>query len=171
MRRMVIVNWNGGSVSAANWPANLNQAMVENGTIFRIITTKPNVPGKDVFTFTAPKVDYNIETAKEDVERINVFPNPYYAVNPREINKYQRYVTFNHLPAKATIRVFNLAGQLIKTIEKDSPEQFATWNLNNESELPAASGLYVIHIDMPDLGKTKILKLAVIQEQQILDRY
>jgi hypothetical protein len=33
------------------------------------------------------------------------------------------------------------------------------------------SGLYVAHIEMPAVGATKILKVAIIQEQQILDRF
>ncbi len=171
IRRMVIVNWNGGSVSAANWPANLNQAMVETGTVFRIISTKPNQAGIDKFAFTAPKVDYSLEKAKQDVNMINAFPNPYYGVNPREVNKYQKYITFSHLPQKATLRVFNLAGQLIRTIVKDDSSPFTTWSLSNEADLPVASGLYIVHIDMPELGTTKILKVAIVQEQQILDRF
>jgi hypothetical protein len=34
-----------------------------------------------------------------------------------------------------------------------------------------ASGIYIAHIEMPDLGKTKTLKLAVIQEQIVPERY
>jgi hypothetical protein len=45
------------------------------------------------------------------------------------------------------------------------------WNLNNQANLPVASGLYIAYIDMPDLGATKIIKVAIIQEQQILDRF
>jgi len=171
IRRMVLVNWNGGSVSAADWPNNVNSPMPEEGTVFKIITTKPNQPGSDVFEFTAPSVIVSNDLAKEDIEQINVFPNPYYGVNPQEINKYQRFVTFTHLPQKATIRIFNLAGQLVRTIRKDSPEQFQRWDLNNENSLPVASGIYIVHVDMPDLGKTKILKVAIIQEQQVLDRF
>lgn len=125
----------------------------------------------DVYQFTAPSVVVDPELAKEDVEKINVFPNPYYGVNPQELNKYQRFVTFSHLPQKATLRIFNLAGQLVRTISKDAPDQFLRWDLSNESQLPVASGLYIVHVDMPDLGKTKILKVAIIQEQQVLDRF
>ncbi len=42
---------------------------------------------------------------------------------------------------------------------------------SNSAGLPVASGLYIAYIDLPDLGKTKILKIAIIQEQQILDRF
>jgi hypothetical protein len=31
--------------------------------------------------------------------------------------------------------------------------------------------LYIAHIEFPELGETKILKVAIIQEQQILDRF
>lgn len=126
----------------------------------------------DVFTFTAPSVITNdADLAKSEIEKINVFPNPYYGSNPREINKYQRFVTFSHLPQRATLRVFNLAGQLVRVLQKDSPSQFTTWDLVNDSSFPVASGLYIVHIDMPDLGTTKIVKLAIIQEQQILDHF
>jgi len=140
------------------------------GTIVRIFTKKP-IALDDVFTFKAPAVSESQDLAKEDVNKINVFPNPYYGVNSQEVNKYQRFVTFNHLPQNATIRVFNLSGQLVRTIEKSSPSQFERWDLLNQSGLPVASGLYIVHIDMPDLGTTKILKAAIIQEQQILDRF
>ncbi|HOI30924.1 MAG TPA: T9SS type A sorting domain-containing protein [Melioribacteraceae bacterium] len=170
MMRLVFVGFNLIDASqVATLPA--EKKAPEQGTIIKISTTKPNQLN-DVFTFTTPKVvKGNVEAAKEEVEKINVFPNPYYGVNPREINKYQRFVTFSHLPEKATLRIFNLAGQLVRTIEKNSPSQFMTWDLLNESDFPVASGLYIVYVDMPELGKTKVIKLAVIQEQQILDHY
>jgi hypothetical protein len=60
---------------------------------------------------------------------------------------------------------------MVKTIEKDSPQQYVRWDLANERGFPVASGLYIAYIEFPDLGSTKILKLAIIQEQQILDRF
>jgi hypothetical protein len=165
MARMVLVEWNGGT--APPYIANLP----ETGTIFRITSTKPNVPNSDVFTFTATAPSSNTDLAKQDVEKVNVFPNPYYGANSEELNKYNRFVTFSHLPSKATIRIFNLAGVLVREIDKNSTDQFERWDLANNSGLPVASGLYIAYIDMPDLGKTKVLKLAIIQEQQILDRF
>jgi hypothetical protein len=92
-------------------------------------------------------------------------------VNTEEINKYNRFVTFSHLPREARIRIYNLAGVQVRDIQKNSATQFERWDLANESGLPVGSGLYIVHIDMPALGSTKILKLAVVQEQQILDRF
>jgi len=138
---------------------------------FLITYNRINIPG-DIFTFTATAPTNTVVDAKEDVKAINVFPNPYYAVNSEEINKYNRFVTFTHLPQKAKIRLFDLAGTMVKVIDKDSPQQYVRWDLANERGFPVASGLYIAYIELPDLGgETKILKLAIIQEQQILDRF
>jgi len=141
------------------------------GDQFLITANHVNTPSV-TYTFTAPanKVD-DPTLAKQDVALINVFPNPYLGFNPQEINRYARFVTFNHLPRKANIRIFNLAGILVRTIVKDDATQFAQWNLNNETDFPVSAGMYVAYIDMPDLGLSKILKLGVIPEQQYLDRW
>jgi len=141
-----------------------------SGTIIRMVGNKP-ITSADQFTFTSPAPSADNTLAVDDVKSIKVFPNPYYGVNSEELNKYNRFVTFSHLPAKAKIRIFNLAGILVKTIDKNSNTQFQRWDLANQSGLPVASGLYIAYIEMPDLGATKILKIAVIQEEQILDRF
>ncbi|MGC8653900.1 MAG: T9SS type A sorting domain-containing protein [Candidatus Kryptoniota bacterium] len=126
----------------------------------------------DIFTFTAPPVQLSQSLAVADVDKINVFPNPYYGMNLMETNRLLKYVTFNHLPpSNVTIRIYNLAGRLVKTIQHSNGTQFETWNLRNEANLPVASGIYIVQVEMPQLGKTKILKLAVIQEEQILPTY
>ncbi|GAB4369111.1 MAG: hypothetical protein Kow0042_10650 [Calditrichia bacterium] len=174
LMRMSLVNWNGGDVHDPDWPNNVNAPMPEQGTIFRIITAKPNSE-QDVFSFKAPSYqEYAAADAKADAEKVNVFPNPYYAFNPQETGRFDRFVTFNHLPAKATIRIFNLAGSMVRKLEKDpntNPGQFFTWDLKNEAGLPIASGIYIAHIDMPDLGATKVLKIFIVQSAQILEYY
>ena len=143
---------------------------VFSGDEFQIYANHINTLN-DVFTFTAPAATSSVANAKADVEKINVFPNPYFGLNARETNKYDRYVTFNHLPQKATIRIFNLAGILVKTIIKDDATQFARWNLRNEASLPAGAGMYIVHINMLEIGTKKILKLAIIPEVQFLDKF
>ncbi len=156
----------------ATWVVVFYSTRLKLGETVTISYANPLQLGVDTFTFDAPAAStYSAEAAKDDVKKINVFPNPYYGVNSQEINKYQRFVTFNHLPNNATIRIFNLAGQLVRTIVKSSADQNEKWDLLTESGLPVASGLYIVYIDMPDLGTTKVLKAAIIQEQQILDRF
>jgi hypothetical protein len=170
MMREVLVNWNGGSVTDPTFPANVDAVMPEDGTTFQIQTSKPNKL-EDVFSFTAPMVTDDASTAAADVEKVNVFPNPYYAYNPQEPDRFTRFVTFNHLPVKATIRIFNLAGVQVRKLDKNASGQFMRWDLQNESGLPVASGMYIAYIDMPDQGKQKILKLMIIQSQQQLKYY
>ena len=122
------------------------------------------------FSFTTPANTVSDQSlAKEDVGRVGVFPNPYYAFNPQETNKNAKFVTFNKLPAKATIRIFNLAGQLVRVLDKDDASQFVRWDLRNRDNFPVASGMYLVHVDMPGIGATKVLKIAVIQEQEVPD--
>lgn len=153
------------------WGTNHGASEWQKGDVIKVTYTNPVQLGSDVFTFTPVAPDYSVADAKADVKNVNVYPNPYYAVNSEEINKYNRFVTFSHLPRKATIRIFNLAGIQVREIEKDNDSQFQRWDLANEGGLPVASGLYIAYIDMPDLDETKILKLAIVQEQQILDRF
>jgi hypothetical protein len=148
-----------------------SNATFSSGDQFEIIASHINWPGNS-FAFTAPKNTVgDAALAKADISRINVFPNPYYGVNPQETDKYNRFVTFSHLPQRAIIRIFNLAGVMVRKIDRLSSSQFEQWDLKNQEGLPVGSGLYIVHIDMPDLGTTKILKVAIVQEQQILDRF
>ncbi|MDP1677912.1 MAG: T9SS type A sorting domain-containing protein [Bacteroidota bacterium] len=124
----------------------------------------------DIFTFTAPATTYTVTDAKADVEKINVYPNPYFRYNSQETNLYYHFVTFNHLPHKATIRIFTLAGILVQTINKDDDSQFIRWNMRNDASYAAAAGMYIVHIDMPEIGKTKILKLAIVPATQFIDQ-
>ena len=137
-----------------------------------VIYPNPVQPGVDNWTLKAPDApSYSNAEAVNDVNKINVFPNPYYGFNSRELTRSQKYVTFSHLPAQATIRIFDLAGKQVRVINKNDPGQFINWDLNNQNSYPVASGVYVVYIDMPGIGATKILKLAVVQEQQILNVY
>lgn len=155
----------------ATWQIVYYLSTFTTGDIIELLYDNPVQIGTDTYTFDTDALAYSDDLARNEIDEINVFPNPYYGVNSEELNKYNRFVTFSHLPEKATIRIFNLAGVLVKTIEKTDAGQFQRWDLANESGLPVASGLYLAYIEMPDLGETKILKVAIIQEQQILDRF
>ena len=92
-------------------------------------------------------------------------------MNEAESSAYNHFITFSHLPQKATIRIYDLAGSMVRRIDKDDPDQYLRWDLLNHNELPVAGGLYVAHIDLPEVGKTKVLKMAIVQEQQFLENF
>lgn len=127
--------------------------------------------GTDEWTFSTVAATSGGDVTDEMVDMINVFPNPYYGFHELETTRRGKYVTFNHLPQRADIRIFNMGGVMVRKIEKDDDTQLAEWDLNNQYALPVASGVYIAHIDLPDVGKEKILKIALIQEEQILLSY
>ncbi len=140
------------------------------GTVIRWITNKPHQL-TTTYTFKAPAATYSQDLAKVDVEKINVFPNPYYAANPLEPDRFNRFVTFNHLPQHVIIRIFTLGGVQVRKLEKNDDSQFLQWDLQNETGLPVASGMYIAYVEMPELGKTKTLKLMIIQGEQVVEYY
>jgi hypothetical protein len=142
----------------------------QDGDTFYLAANHVNT-ADDVFSFTVPGTTSDDALLKADLEKVNVFPNPYYGLNSMETSRYEHFVTFSHLPQKATIRIFDVAGNMVRTIEKDSADQFLTWNLSNDNNLPVASGLYIAHVEMPESGVEKVLKLAIVQEQQFLESY
>ena len=163
------------------FPANLDAVIPEEGTVFRFISTKPNTLA-DVFSFTTEQAASSRATAVADLDKITVYPNPYYAFNPQEPDRFTRFVTFYRLPpvtptpgsphaTKTTIRIFDLSGALVRTLEKEDNSQFLRWDLRNNSDIQVASGAYIAHIEMPDLGAEKVLKLFIIQSAQIIKYY
>lgn len=69
------------------------------------------------------------------------------------------------------IRIFTLGGVQVRKLEKNDDSQFLQWDLQNETGLPVASGMYIAYVEMPELGKTKTLKLMIIQGEQVVEYY
>jgi hypothetical protein len=112
------------------------------------------------------------DLSKGDVALIQAVPNPYFGASAYERNQFGRVIRFTNLPVKATIRVFSLSGDLVRIIEKNSAStSTADWDLTNKNNLPVASGMYIVHIDMPEIGATKVLKVAVIMAEERLDNF
>ncbi len=177
MARSVFVNWNGGSTSAAadkaDYLANVvNQVMPEAGTVFRLVTSKPLTDG-DVFVIdTAPfaPIVNDATNAIAALSTIGVVPNPYLGDSIYEINRLRDIVRFTNLPERATIRVFSLAGTLIRQFEKNGSDVTLEWDLNNENGFPIASGMYLIHVEVPGVGD-KVIKFGVIKSRKQLDLF
>jgi len=159
--RTVLVNWNGGILPP------FNQDLPEQGTVFRIVTFKPNTP-LDVFTFSTDGVVY--AASENALDAIKAVPNPFYLYGPYDpaVGNYQ--IKFHHLPQECSITIYNLAGDFIRRIDKNDDTPFATWNLQSDNRIPVASGIYIYVVDAPGFG-TKIGKLAVFYEDEVLTVY
>jgi len=117
----------------------------------------------DVFSFKTAAPDFSIEAARQNIQQINVYPNPYYGIFS-DVSSAEQYVTFSHLPQQTVIRIFTLAGVLVKTIIKDDQSSLLRWYLNNEKGRLVGNGIYIVYIDLPELDLNKILKLVVVHK-------
>jgi hypothetical protein len=93
-----------------------------------------------------------------------VVPNPYRVINPQETDLTSRMIKFTHLPEICTIKIFNVSGELIKTLLHDNNSQIESeerWNLRSEEDREVAPGLYFYHLDSK-LG-SKIGKFVIIK--------
>ena len=88
---------------------------------------------------------------------INVVPNPYYAYSQYESGRLDNRVKITNVPEKCTIRIFNMQGSLIRQFIKDDPITSVEWDLTNTQAIPISSGVYIIHVEVPDVGE-KIVK-------------
>ncbi|MBI1796571.1 MAG: T9SS type A sorting domain-containing protein [Candidatus Eisenbacteria bacterium] len=125
----------------------------------------------DYFTFSStPANRFNAALAKNELALVKAVPNPYFAHSSYELNQFIRVLKFTHLPAQCTIRLFNLAGELVRTITKNDASSEAIWDLQSSRGLPVGSGIYVFHVDAPNVG-TKIGKVVVFMEKERLNNF
>ncbi len=164
-------------VMYAIWPHSRNDLpFLHDQFNLQIFASKVNSPGV-TYTFQTDTAVVNpvvndAELAKKEIEKINVFPNPYYGTHTGERDPLNKWVEFTHLPPTCKIRIFNLAGVLIRTLERQniSDRTWEKWDLLNESKLPVASGIYIYHVEIPGIGE-KIGKMALFVPQERLDTF
>ncbi len=168
-----------GAVSMSNsriaWNVSYDSSMFgaarypEDGDKFVIKTKRPFLSG-DYFAFTTKSEYVDNSVAKNKLSEIGVVPNPYLGaaawerVNLNSTGRGERRIDFINLPTECTIRIYNVAGALVKTLYKQYSETngAVSWNLITEDGMDAAYGLYIYHVDAPNVG-THIGKFAIIK--------
>lgn len=135
-----------------------------------------NTPG-DTFTFKTSRVGTGAgSVVQNDLNAIRAVPNPYLNQSDYELNQFNRIIRFTNLPsAECTIRIFNLAGELIRSIVKPqstagNTSSYAVWDLQNSKAIPVASGIYIYSVEAKGIG-SKVGKLAVFVEKERLNRF
>ncbi|MBK8927300.1 MAG: T9SS type A sorting domain-containing protein [Crocinitomicaceae bacterium] len=107
------------------------------------------------------------QTAIESLSRIKVVPNPYYAYSSYEKSGVENRVRITNLPEVCAITIFNMSGQLVKRFDKDNELSFIDWNLVNHVGIPIASGVYLIHVNVPGVGETIIKWYGAMRQLDI----
>jgi len=105
---------------------------------------------------------------------VNVVPNPYYAYSSYETSQFDNSIKVTNLPARAIVTIYSLDGKFIKQFNRDespmnkpgtNPAVTQTqvypaleWNLQNDAGVPVASGVYLFHIEAPELNAVRTVK-------------
>jgi len=103
----------------------------------------------------------------DDMSRIRIVPNPYNINDPLlKVYGYtdQRGINFFNLPQKVTIKIYTENGDLVQTINHDSPERAGslTWDMITASQQVISSGVYIAVFQRPD-GATAYHKFVVVR--------
>jgi hypothetical protein len=139
------------------------------GDVWDLKVIRPLENG-DLFTFTTTAQRVDAAGAKAGwQEKPYVVPNPYIGYASFEPGKFaisgrgERRMEFRAIPLGATIRIYTVHGDLVRTLRQDgSNDGFVPWDLRTKDNLDVAAGLYVFHVDAPGIG-TYLGKFALIK--------
>ncbi len=131
----------------------------EVGTVYRWVINKPNIPG-DQYTFSTRGLEPT--PLNLDMSTIRVWPNPYFGFHPEEGGYFDSQIHFINLPERATIKIINLSGQMVRVLQH-AGSHTAIWDVRNAHNAMVASGVYIVLIST-DQGEVT-LKLAVVVRQ------
>ncbi|MCK6543685.1 hypothetical protein L6Q79_13500 [bacterium] len=175
----------GGTAITAAERHNIFSNWIDNGT-FKFRVNHVLTPS-DTYTYstTAGKTATTSSAKKKGMDGILVVPNPYYGRSTYQASLFDKRVKFTGLPGTCTIRIFTVAGDLVRTLRHTAGSnndrlntnplditfdataaQTSTeiWDLLNETGDGVASGMYIALVDAPGYGK-KTVKFAVIMEK------
>lgn len=102
---------------------------------------------------------------RSNLNEIRMVPNPY-NINDPFLEGYgwtdQRGILFFNLPTKVTITICTENGDLVQTIEHDSPIGAGSlrWDMLTSNQQVIASGIYIVIFEKPD-GEVSFQKLVV----------
>lgn len=133
----------------------LNETTYEWGFVQRSIVNKvDNLVSGYVKHFSVFTIMANLPAI--DLENVVVYPNPAY--KPSDKNK----IRFKHLTTDAKIRIYNIAGELVRQGLRSDSQGICEWNGDNDFSQPVASGIYIYYIED---GKNKPVKgkIAIIR--------
>ncbi|HOM66115.1 MAG TPA: hypothetical protein PLI27_00015 [Ignavibacteriales bacterium] len=141
-----------------------------SGDVFEIKTKIP-LTKDDKYVLKTKKSQINVADKKSLLDNVYVVPNPYVGFNeieptdklPGQI-RGERRIYFENLPAECTIKIFTIAGDHVTTLYHNSTfeNSRAYWNLLNKDGYSVAYGIYLAHIEAPNIG-SKTIKFAIIK--------
>ncbi|MFH1051653.1 MAG: hypothetical protein V1779_12095 [bacterium] len=102
------------------------------------------------------------------LDQIGVVPNPYYITHEGQSSPYDAKIYFTRLPKRATIDIYTITGDLVRTLEHDeftSPEKdkvgAEVWDLLTKNRQRVQSQTFIAVIKTPD-GAQTVKKFSVV---------
>ena len=109
---------------------------------------------------------------EEDLELIQIVPNPYYAYSNYEPNALTHRVKITNLPDECVVTIYTVNGTKIRQFKKDdSSTTSIDWDLTNHANTPIASGIYIIHVKDNVNGGEHTLKFYCAMRQVDLNTF
>jgi hypothetical protein len=192
-----VINAGGLCLANLNWCPNVKPyfgsgAATVNG-LMKLSTEVLSSPANNnfgLYKFSTADIFTEIndgDKQKSALDLINIVPNPYYAYSTYEKTRIENIVRITNLPNKCKIKIFTLNGTLVRTFDRDVSGQedinvvqsdythskrlsYQDWDMKNQSGITVASGLYIVHIDVPGVGE-KILKWFGVMRPLDLQSY
>ncbi len=116
------------------------------------------------FTTIGSQVDDNADI------NIKVVPNPYLVRAAWDIDNDYQKIQFINLPTECTLKIYTVAGDLVKTIQHNDPYSSGFfgqtggtlfWNLMTDNNQKISTGVYVFYLDSPfgsDVGRFAVIR-------------
>ena len=138
------------------------------GNSLHMTVKRPFATG-DFFQFTLRSSRIDSDLARNNLDQIAVVPNPYVGTSSFERRSQiegrgERRVQFIHLPPQCTIRIFNIRGELVRTLVHDgmTDDGAEWWDLRTEEQQDIAFGVYIFHVEAPGIGE-HVGKFALVK--------
>ena len=106
----------------------------------------------------------SIVSAAGALSDVFAYPNPYKPGSTGDFGQsvFGDGVVFESLPAGSRIRIFNLAGGLVRDLTDDDGDGRCLWDARTKDGARAASGVYLYLVTSPAGGK-KSGRIAIIK--------
>jgi hypothetical protein len=143
----------------------------KGGDTLTLTFNKP-ITSMDKFSFTTTKPGYDINSAKLQMDRIRVVPNPYVVTNvfepPLPLNirgRGDRVIDFIHLPPNCTINIYTSSGNHVRTLQQMGglDDGSISWDVKTKEGLDCAYGVYFYIVEAQGISDKKFGKLAIIK--------
>jgi hypothetical protein len=109
-----------------------------------------------VYTFSTMGGTYT-QIDKQDLEQIKVVPNPFFVTS-----SFENRLMFTNLPNRCEIKIYNVAGDLVRSINHTNDTGSDFWDLKNDKGLAVSFGLYVFLVKA-ESGKKQTGKFSLIR--------